>query len=328
MIEEEHILKKILLFCDPGIDDAVAIMYAHFHPEIEIVGIVASYGNTTRDNAVRNTVYLLMHLGIDDVPVFSGAETPFRGEEPKVHEEIHGEYGLGTINVSKHINLEPFENFFDVIDLIKTNINDLTIVTTGRLTSIASLCIFYPNLMKEMKEIIVMGGAFFAPGNITPIAEANFHGDAVAANAIIQSRANITLIPLNVTNSVFISPQIVNLISEATGDEIFKAIIDFYYKYYTEAVGEDLPGSPLHDVVAISSIVNPDLFMFRNYRVYVEHNQVLTIGATFPDIRPLANLPAAPKHKVAVGVNSQQFVNDFIYTFTGDERIVRQAKPN
>ncbi len=314
--------KKILIFCDPGIDDAVALLYAHIHPEIDIVGIVASYGNTTRENAIRNVIYLHELFDMKHVPIFSGADGPFTGKEVVEHIEIHGVYGLGKMNIPAMIDVEPFENFFDVIDVIKRYKNELTILTTGRLTSLATLYVFYPGLMQSsVKEVVSMSGAFFVPGNITPLAEANVYEDPIAANLVISLVPKITMIPLNVTNELLVPMEIVHDIAFTNGFGIFEALLEYYYAFYQASTEDELIGTPIHDVVAASALVNPHFFEYKSYRVYVESMNSETAGTTFPDIRRLAELPPAPEHLVAVDVDNDAFLEDFIRILTLNKNV-------
>ncbi|MBM7095041.1 nucleoside hydrolase [Bacillus sp. H-16] len=305
--------KKVLLFCDPGIDDAVAIFYAVMHPQIELVGIVADYGNTTRENAVRNVVYLLELLHVENVPVFAGAEGPLTGKEVQEQPDIHGEFGLGTINVPEEVDVEPFENFFDVIDVIKNYRDEVVIVTTGRLTSLAALCTFYPMLMhRVVSEYVVMGGAFFVPGNITPLAEANIYEDPIAAKLVIGKASMITIVPLNVTDQLLVPMKVIREIAFDNGYVIFEALVDYYYDFYEAATVDELLGTPLHDVVALSVLVNPEFYEFVDYRVFVESSDTSTAGVTFPDLRRLEELKPGPVHRVAVEADEHAFLNDFV----------------
>ncbi|PYZ96810.1 inosine/uridine-preferring nucleoside hydrolase [Alteribacter lacisalsi] len=303
--------KHVLLFCDPGIDDAVAIYYAHYHPDIELVGIVAEYGNTTTENAYRNTLYLQEVLGMH-IPVYRGAKGPMTGREAKPHHDIHGPYGLGTINTKENVDVEVPENFFDIIDLIRAYSGRLTIVTTGRLTSLATLCLYYHDLMCEkVKEIVCMAGAFFVPGNVTPLAEANVFEDPVAAKLVIDHAPMLTIIPLNVTDQLLVPMSMIRELEEEYGYEFLTALIQYYYDFYEAATIDQLLGTPLHDVVAFSALMNPEFFTFVTYRVYVEAQGTETAGVTFPDVRVLEDLPEAPTHLVAIQANEAAFLADF-----------------
>ncbi|WP_026691116.1 nucleoside hydrolase [Alteribacter aurantiacus] len=307
-----RVKKKVLLFCDPGIDDAIAIFYACMHPDIELIGVVADYGNTTRDNAVRNAVFLLDLMGMDDVPVFSGAKGPLTGKEVEAHPEIHGEFGLGEVNVPELIDVEPFENFFDVIDVIKNYRKEVIVVTTGRLTALAALCTFYPRLMNRVvKEYVVMGGAFFVPGNVTPLAEANIYEDPVAAKLVIDKVSNMTIVPLNVTDKLIVPMEVIKEIAFENGYVFFEALLNYYYDFYEAATVDKLLGTPLHDVVAISVLMNPDMYTFVDYRVFVESGDTLTAGVTFPDLRGLEELKPGPIHRVAIAADGVAFLEDF-----------------
>lgn len=200
-------VKKVLLFGDIGIDDTVALIYASLTKKIEIVGIVADYGNVSREDAVSNIYYLMKLFDFPQgIPVIRGAEVPLTGEQPTFYPEIHGEHGLGPIIPNDDHSLK-IENFLEIVNLIENYKDDLIIVNIGRLTSLATMFILYRDLMTKVKEFYIMGGAFWIPGNVTTVAEANFHGDPVAVNIVLTYANNITIIPLNATQKAIVTPE-------------------------------------------------------------------------------------------------------------------------
>lgn len=175
--------QKILLFGDFGIDDALALIYSFFTKEIEVVGIVADYGNVPKEKVLKNINYLKYLSGNKDIPVFEGASCSLTGITAEYYPDVHGPEGLGPI-ITPSINYQIYPLHM-VLDLVEQHINDLTIVNVGRLTSLATTFVLGLKLMQEAKEYLLMGGAFFYPGNVTASAEANFHSDPYAANIII-----------------------------------------------------------------------------------------------------------------------------------------------
>ncbi len=164
--------EKILLFCDPGIDDSLAIMYTMLDPEIELVGIVSSYGNVTKEQATANAAHLVQLAGRNDIPIIPGASQPVQQEDVTFYPEIHGE-GIGPIRPPSNMQYQTYP--FDTIRLIIERYRDeLIIVDTGRSTSLATAFILFPDQLKMVHSFYVMGGAFFVPGNVTALAEANF----------------------------------------------------------------------------------------------------------------------------------------------------------
>lgn len=298
-------MKKILVFCDPGIDDTIALIYAFQNPEIEVVGIVAEYGNTNRRFAVRNVQYLLSLLGKTDVPVFSGAERALSGEEPVAHPTIHGDFGLGPFT-PPDTDETLRENFCDLIQLLEKYGDELTIVTLGRLTSLGMLFLLYPNLMKRITNYHIMGGAFFVPGNVTPVAEANIYGDPTAALIVMKFAKNITLFPLNITDHIYITPELAEQLDVVGCENILYPILDFYYSFYQSQI-PDIEGSPVHDLIPMIALTNPDWFTLKNYLIYIQNEAGIARGLTSADMRPYETLPPAPIHKVATNMDNTHF---------------------
>lgn len=139
--------------------------------------------------------------------MFLGAEKPITGEEPTFYPEIHGVHGLGPLKPPPMPDLEGslVENFHEVVNLIRQYKGELTIVNVGRLTSLATMFILYSRLMKQVKEIYIMGGAFWVPGDVTAVSEANFYGDPIAAKIVLRYAKNVTIIPLNVTDRAIVT---------------------------------------------------------------------------------------------------------------------------
>lgn len=145
-----------------------------------------------------------------------------------------------------------------MIELIKKYEGELIIVNTGRLTSLATLFLLYSNLMETIKAYYIMGGAFLVPGNITP---ANFYSDQVAANIVMRYAKNASIFPLNVTMKGIITPDMVNIIHTKDKTKLIKPMLDFYYKFYISEYPY-IQGSPVHDVLTMSAVINERMFKF------------------------------------------------------------------
>lgn len=147
-------------------------MYTMLDPEIELVGIVSSYGNVTKEQATANAAHLVQLAGRNDIPIIPGASQPVQQEDVTFYPEIHGE-GIGPIRPPSNMQYQTYP--FDTIRLIIERYRDeLIIVDTGRSTSLATAFILFPDQLKMVHSFYVMGGAFFVPGNVTALAEANF----------------------------------------------------------------------------------------------------------------------------------------------------------
>lgn len=310
-------LKKVLFLGDPGIDDSLAIMYGLLHPKIDIVGIVTGYGNVTQEQATNNAAYLMNLAGRKDIPIINGAKIPLSGEFATYYPEIHGKEGLGPIRPPKTVqpNIWPFCEIFEIIKRYK---GELIIVDAGRPTSLATAFILGSNIMKYVKEYYIMGGAFLVPGNVTPVAEANFHGDAIAANLIMERAQNVTLLPLNVTSEALITSETVKYIAKHanTGfSKLIEPIFEYYYKAYKK-INPKLTGSPIHDVVTMMAVVNPSFvdYVYRRVEVAVEG---ITKGESIADFRSNPDA-SAMKNWVRIGwkLRYKEFLQDFVETMT------------
>jgi purine nucleosidase len=303
-------MKKILLFADPGIDDSLAIIYALLSPEIELLGIVASYGNVTKQQATENAAYLLKLAGREDIPVIEGATFPLSGEVSVYYPEIHGEEGLGPIRPPMGLKL-VVRDFSYIFDIIKQN-KDITIVDTGRTTSLSNAFNLKLELMKEIKEIYLMGGAFFVPGNVTPLAEANFYGDPIAVNVVLDYANEVYITPLNVTNRAIVTREIANYIYSIASNP-FKELIPSITNYYADAYAKLRPGgrgASIHDVFTLYYMLNKDKIYSVTKDVEVSVLETAR-GLSYADFRTNQMQPGA-RHTIALNFQYQDFLADFI----------------
>ncbi|MCA1055029.1 nucleoside hydrolase [Rossellomorea aquimaris] len=283
-------MKKIILFADTGIDDAIALIYALKHPHLDLMAVVSGFGNTDRDRSARNAAYLLKLAGRTDIPVITGSKRPLSGETPIFFPEIHGAEGLGPI--SPPASPERFStrtNFSTLFRLLKQHPGEITIVNVGRCTSLAIAWYLGPDVMKLAKNTYLMGGAFLEPGNVTEVAEANFHGDPIAADFVCQNAPNLTIIPLNATRNALLTPALVDFIdSRAVSplQQIIKPILDFYYEAYQE-LEPGIEGTPQHDLSAVMAALEiPGLFSYMRKKVKVEDKDGYATGLSIADFRP------------------------------------------
>lgn len=308
-------MHKILLFCDPGIDDCLAIIYALLHPDINLVGVVTSYGNVSAEQATSNAAYLLSLAGRSDIPIFYGANFPLSGELATYYPEIHGEDGIGPIVTPSDLtyNVTPFCELFPFIE---KHIDDIKIIDTGRSTSLAMAFNFFNGLMKQVKEVYLMGGAFFVPGNVTSLAEANFHGDPFATKIVLEHAQKVYITPLNVTNRAVINSQIAEYVSQNARNPYTKIILDTS-KYYISAyhkLNPRLGGAALHDLFTLYYLINKENIDSVEKRVWIEL-YTASRGVTFMDFRTPENEPNSP-HTVALDFDYERFIIDFINVMT------------
>jgi len=311
--------KKVLFFGDVGIDDAIALVYARLTEDIEVIGIVAEYGNVSKRETTRNVRFLLKRSKKEYVKVYGGAEHPMTGEVPTFYPDIHGPFGLGPIDPG--LKFENLENFCEVINLIEQYKHELVIVTTGRLTSLATLFILYEDLMKSVNSYYIMGGAFLYPGNVTPIAEANFHGDPIAANIVMKYVNGAYIFPLNVTQKAIVTPAMVNYIHSKGKTDLVKPLLDYYYYNFYQKKVLGIQGSPVHDALTLMAVIRSDLFTFYQSAVVVNSTDVAR-GQSIADFRATANpekFDGRPLQHIAVGLDYEGFYKDFMSIMTGEK---------
>ncbi|MCK6256320.1 nucleoside hydrolase [Fictibacillus sp. KIGAM418] len=309
--------KKVLLFTDLGIDDAFALIYAFFRKEeVQILGIVADYGNVSRVDVIRNINYIKFIMGQEKVPVFLGASVPLTGISVQYFPEVHGKVGLGPI-IPPEIPYPVFP-FNDIYQIIDANIEDLSIINLGRLSSLATAFVLNLEKMRNVKEYICMGGAFFVPGNVTAVAEANFHSDPYAANLVLQHAKNLTLIPLNVTQYALVTPEMVQTIHrfhQNTKDPaglIIKPMLDYYYNFYSQS-NPGIKGSPMHDFMTIWYLLNPNFVSLTKIPIKVIPDRGEGFGQSIADLRFTTN-PEYKIHSVAVHFNYEAFKKSIMDT--------------
>ncbi|MDR7073443.1 nucleoside hydrolase [Fictibacillus barbaricus] len=310
---------KVLFFGDVGIDDTIALTYAYLTDKIDIVGVVADYGNVSREKTVTNVHYLakLFHFP-SEVKIIGGAEVPMTGEEPIFYPEVHGEYGLGPIEPGVYEGV--IENFFEIVNLINKYENELIIVNAGRLTSLATMFILFQSLMKKVKAFYIMGGAFMVPGNVTPVSEANFHADPIAVRVVLTYAENVTIIPLNVTNRAIVTPEMVNYIDYKGKAPVLKPLLDFYFKFYKKT-NPSILGSPVHDAITLMAPIREDMFTFKSLPVHIVlRDEMIARGQSIADIRPYVKIAEnEKKHRIAFDFDYPKFFNDFMSVMTGEE---------
>lgn len=317
-------MKKVLFFSDFGIDDNIAVLYTFFNKEIDLVGVVADYGNVSKQDALRNAAYLQKLTGRPDVPAFAGAELPLTGDTPEYVPDVHGIEGLGPIIPDIDVDY-TLENFHGIQEIIEKNPDEIIIVNVGRLSSLAAAFILYPETMKKVKDFYIMGGAFNEPGNVTPVAEANFYGDPYAANIVLtQAKPPVNIIPLNVTSGAIVTPALIDELDahyQAIGSEVGKLVkpmFDYYYKFYKKR-NPELTGAPLHDVLTLWALVNEDQVVSREIPVKIVVNKGEAFGQSIGDFRNSIDKAEYPVHRVAVNFSYTDFIKDFFTTMKNSQ---------
>jgi purine nucleosidase len=276
--------RKIIIDTDPGQDDAVAILLALASPELDVVGITAVAGNVPLALTEKNVRKICELAGRTDIKVFAGAARPL--VRPLVTAEyVHGKTGLDGPDLPEPAMALQTQHGVDfIVEAILTNKDGaITLCALGPLTNIALALIREPKIAPKIREIILMGGGFFAGGNVTPVAEFNIYVDPHAAEAVFTSGIPIVMMPLDVTHKALTTRArvarfraIKTKVGDATAD-----LLDFFERFDEQKYGTD--GGPLHDPCVIAYLIKPGLFKGRSCNVTVETTSELTMGMTVVD---------------------------------------------
>jgi inosine-uridine nucleoside N-ribohydrolase len=289
---------RVLLDCDPGHDDAIALLLALASPELDLVGITTVAGNQTLEKTTANALRVLEHVGLTGIPVAAGANRPLI-REPHVAAHVHGETGLDGPDLPAPRG-SPVEQH--AVDLLAEHVAGATLVAVGPLTNVALLLALRPEARPE--RIVLMGGAI-AEGNITPAAEFNIWADPEAAARVFASGIDVTMVGLDVTHKALMTPAHADeLRSAGRAGKLVAELFDFYHGFHQRTYG--LPGSPIHDALALAHVFDPSLLELRDRHVAIDCESQLSRGRTVVDVwQRTGNKPNA---HVAVEVDGERFV--------------------
>jgi inosine-uridine nucleoside N-ribohydrolase len=268
--------ERILIDCDPGHDDAIAILLALASPEVELVGITTVAGNQTLEKTTANAIRVLEFVGRDDVPVAAGANRPLL-REPFVAKHVHGETGLDGPDLPPPQKAPEDEH---AVDFLGRRADGVTLVPIGPLTNVALMLARYPEV--RPKRIVLMGGAI-GLGNITPAAEFNIWADPEAAARVFESGIEVTMIGLDVTHEALLMEEDAERLraSGRTGRMVAE-LYDFFHQYHVRTYG--FRGSPIHDAVALAHTFRPELVKTEHRHVAVDCDSELCRGRTVVDL--------------------------------------------
>jgi len=277
--------RKIIIDTDPGQDDALAILLALASPEeLDILGLVAVAGNVPLDLTSRNIRVVCELAGRPDVPCLAGSAAPLA--RPLVTaEHVHGKTGLDGADLPEPtMPLDPRDGVEFIIDTLRReDPGTVTLCPLGPLTNIAAAFRAAPDIVPRLHEIVLMGGAYFEVGNITPAAEFNIFVDPEAAAIVMTSGARITMVPLDLTHKALTTrPRIeaFRALRTPVGDAV-AGWLDFFERYDVQKYGAE--GGPLHDPCVIAWLLEPHLFAGRFINVEIETQSPLTLGMTVAD---------------------------------------------
>ncbi|GHD99318.1 hypothetical protein U879_09285 [Defluviimonas sp. 20V17] len=285
--------RKIIIDTDPGQDDAVAILLALASPELEVLGITAVAGNVPLPLTARNARNVCELAGRPDIKVFAGCDAPL-SRKLVTAEHVHGKTGLdGPALPDPKMPLQDAHAVDFLIETLRAEApGSVTLCPIGPLTNIATAFRRAPDIIPRVQEIVLMGGAYFEVGNITPAAEFNIYVDPEAAAIVFASGAPITVMPLDVTHKALTTRARVEAF-RAMGTEPGRMVAewtDFFERFDIAKYGSE--GAPLHDPCVIAWLLQPDLFSGRRINVEIETKGTYTTGMTVADWWGVSGRPA------------------------------------
>jgi pyrimidine-specific ribonucleoside hydrolase len=290
----------ILLDCDPGHDDAIAMLLALASPEVELLGVTTVAGNQTLDKTTANAIRVLEFVGRSDIEVAAGADRPLLREQ-YVAADVHGETGLDGPDLPPPQSEPVAQHAVDFLaERIRASERPVTLIPTGPLTNIALLLALHPDARPE--RIVLMGGAI-AEGNTTPAAEFNIWCDPEAAARVFASDLDVTMVGLDVTHRALFTQAHAGRLAGRVGDLVTE-LLRFYGNFHRQVYGFD--GSPIHDAVAVAHVLDSGLVATVERNVEIETESGLCRGRTVVDL--WRRTTREPNAHVGVDIDSAAFL--------------------
>jgi len=278
--------RKVIIDCDPGIDDAIALCMALFDPRLEVLAVTAVAGNVSAEQSTRNVQALIEQL---DPPRYPRLGSASEGLAMVDNRQLYGEDGLGNAGLvsSQLARQHPAEKL--ICDEVRSAPGEVTLICLGPLTNVAAALAREPQLISMLGRLVIMGGAVNGIGSVTAAAEFNMYFDPHSARQVFRSPTTKTLIPLDVTTQVTWSLDLLDqLPPESTrAGNLLRKTLPFLFRTYRREMG--LEGIHLHDAVAMAAVLHPELFTTRDLSGDVETSGELTLGATVFDRRSTAH---------------------------------------
>ena len=277
--------QKIIIDTDPGQDDAVAILLALASPEeIEVLGITAVAGNVPLSLTEKNARIVCELAGRPDIPVYAGCDRPLK-RKLVTAEHVHGKTGLdGPELPEPKIKLQEKHGVDFIIDtILQEPENSISLCPLGPLTNIASAILKQPKIVSRIKKIVLMGGAYFEVGNITPAAEFNIFVDPDAAKIVFEAGIDMVVMPLDVTHKALVTEkrnEAFRQLKSPVGIAVAE-MTDFFERFDKEKYGSS--GAPLHDPCVTAYLIDPKIFSGKSINVEIETKSELTLGMTVAD---------------------------------------------
>lgn len=297
--------RKIILDCDPGHDDAVALLLAHADPRIDLLAVTTIGGNQTLEKVTRNALGVLTLIGCTDVPVAAGCTQPLV-REMRVAADIHGESGLDGVDLPDSAITLDSRHAVDVIieTVMAHEPGEVTLVPTGPLTNIAVALRREPAIVERVREVVLMGGGVHV-GNATAVAEFNIIVDPEAAAIVFEAGWPVVMVGLDVTHEALATPQVAQRVArlDSSPARFVEQLIEAFGRAYRDVQGFDSP--PVHDPCAVAYVIDQSIVATRRAPLTVELRGEHTTGMTVADLR--GNEPADCPTSVGVGLDVNRF---------------------
>lgn len=251
---------KVIIDTDPGIDDAIAILLAINHPEIELLGLTTVFGNLATEGSTQNALDLLEHFEHGHIPVARGESTPLEKKLDGFADFVHGANGLGNVEIpSSDKNEHHLSGPEFIVEQVLKHPHEVTICAIAPLTNLARALELEPKIAELTKQVVIMGGAINVNGNVSPVAEANINNDPHAADIVLTAGWPVTLVGLDVTLKVILDEAFMQAVkNKSNNGKLLYNISRFYDDFYRTANSFD--GFACHDATALAYITNPELF--------------------------------------------------------------------
>lgn len=284
---------KLLIDCDTGIDDSLALLYAMKRPDVRIVGIVTSCGNTTAAQAAENTLRIIRLADPGyEIPVAIGENKTLNGTPAAPVPHIHGHNGIGDAELPASDRRPLAQDGVDfIVDTVRSDPNEITLVTLGRLTDIALALKREPTLPKLVRNMVIMGGTLYHAGNVGPMSEANIAGDAEAADAVFCAGFPLTVIGLDVTAKTHLTGDMLDWLTRSCRPEnapiaaYLNEVMRKVYFPFNRKQNFCVDHCPVHDPLAMLAATDPMPITFRKLRLRVECGGTFSRGRLTPDER-------------------------------------------
>lgn len=304
--------QKIIFDTDPGIDDAMALLFIEASPALDLVAVTTVFGNADIDTTTRNALYLKDRFGLK-APVYKGTDKPLTRPRNPSPTFVHGENGLGDVELTGLTPAQPEAKpaHQAIIDLARAHPGEITLVAVGPLTNLALALRVDPEVANLLKAVVVMGGAFGVagkPGNVTPVAEANIWNDPEAADQVFTAPWPVTVVSLDVTSQVVMGPDYMDALEACAGPAgaFLNAISKPYAAFYGGRDG--IVGCCVHDAAAVAYVIDPSLFETRRGSIRVVTDGI-ALGQTCQKVEGELFGPSAwddqPIQAVTIGVNAE-----------------------